>query len=88
MSVRADGLALISTPPRSLSASMQWDQVHSLQPLMRPGFFLDSELSFKLREAVSPGMFRVRSDVAFASSGAHLRPDALQTELCLFLSLG
>lgn len=55
-------LALISTPPRSLSASTQWHQVHSLQPLMRPGFFLDSELSFKLRQAVSPGVFRVRSD--------------------------
>lgn len=88
MSVRADGLALISTPPRSLSASMQWDQVHSLQPLMRPGFFLDSELSFKLRQAVSPGVFRVRSDVAFVIGRPPEARCFLQTELCLFLSLG
>lgn len=60
--LRADGLALISTPPRSLSASMQWDQVHSLQPLRGRGSSLT--VSWVLPETGSkPRRTRVRSDV-------------------------
>lgn len=48
VAVRAEGLPLISTPLPPLSAPVRWHQVHSLHPLVRLGFFLESELSFKL----------------------------------------